>query len=300
MTLMLAIVLLGPIALIGTVLTENVATLGERLRAAMESGMPAPHFLDDVPIVGKPLAEKWNQLVADGTLTAEARQLLGSAVQRLLGAAAVVGSGIAELALSIFCTFFFFRDGEAAVHRVSDIAKQVAGGRGERLLSVGHLTLKGVVYGVLGSVFAQALLSTFGYWLAGVPAPFFLGLATGFFGIIPAGVGLVWIPATLWLFHVDQTGWGIFVLVWSVVLVGNIDSVIKPLFVSRGTDLPLLIILIGILGGAIAIGFIGLFLGPTILAVLYALMREWSPGVYGGGAASTASAELPQTGGASE
>ena len=141
-----------------------------------------------------------------------------------------------------------------------------------------HHVRHGVVYGVLGAVLAQAVLASLGYWLAGVPAPFLLGLLTGFFGIIPGGPAIIWLPASIWLFRNDETAWGIFVVVWSAVLVGNIDNVIRPLFVAQGSALPLLLVLIGILGGAMAFGFIGIFLGPTVLAILYALMREWSPG----------------------
>lgn len=196
-------------------------------------------------------------------------------------AAAALGAGIGQLALSIFCAFFFYRDGEAALQRLTDVLMHVAGDRAQHLLTVAYGTLKGVVYGVIGSALAQAVLAAFGYWLAGIPAPFLLALATGFFGIIPGGPAIVWLPATIWLFHSGETAWAIALGLWSALIVSNIDNVIRPLFVSRGSALPLLLVLIGILGGALAFGFIGIFLGPTILAVLYALMREWSPGEYG-------------------
>jgi predicted PurR-regulated permease PerM len=206
--------------------------------------------------------------------------MLGTVIRWLLGIAGALGGGIAQLALSIICAFFFYRDGEAALQRVTDVLRHIAGERARHLLTVAYGTLKGVVYGVLGSVLAQAMLATFGYWLAGVPAPFLLGLLTGFLGIIPGGPAIVWLPAAIWLFRADETVWGVFIVVWSAVLVGNIDNVIKPLFVARGSALPLLLVLFGILGGAMTFGFIGIFLGPTILAILYTLMREWSPGEF--------------------
>jgi predicted PurR-regulated permease PerM len=118
--------------------------------------------------------------------------LLRTALQWLLGVAAALGGGIAQLALSIFCSFFFYRDGEAAVQRLTDVLGQVAGDRARHLLTVAYATLKGVVYGVIGAWLAQASLAAFGYWLSGVPAPFLLGLATGFFGIVPGGPAIVW------------------------------------------------------------------------------------------------------------
>jgi predicted PurR-regulated permease PerM len=280
MTLLLALVLLGPLALTGAAMTENVAVLGDRLRAAVQGGLAPPDFLADVPLIGSRLTERWRELAADGKLSDEARQMLRTAIQWLLGVAAALGGGIAQLALSIFCAFFFYRDGEAALQRLTDVLGHVAGDRARHLLAVAYGTLKGVVYGVIGAALAQASLAAFGYWLAGVPAPFLLGLATGFFGIIPGGPAIIWLPAAIWLFRSGETVWGIFIVLWSALLVGNIDNVIRPLFVSRGSALPLLLILIGIVGGAMAFGFVGIFLGPTILAILYSLMREWSPGEY--------------------
>ncbi|HXV23960.1 MAG TPA: AI-2E family transporter [Alphaproteobacteria bacterium] len=281
MTLLLVLVLLGPVALVGVTMADNVATLGERLRLALqEGGVEPPDFLARIPLVGDRLVQRWRELAAEGSESEELQQLLRGAVQRLLKIGAAVGGGIAELALSIVCAFFFYRDGEAALHRLTDILSRVAGDRARRLLAVAYGTLKGVVYGVMGSALAQASLAAFGYWISGVPAPFLLGIATGFLGIIPGAAVIVWLPVAIWLFRSDQIAWGVFLVAWSAILVGNIDNVIRPMFISRGSALPLLLILIGILGGAIAFGFIGIFLGPTILAILYTLMREWSPGDY--------------------
>ncbi len=280
MTLLLALVLLGPVALIGMTLTENVGTLSERLRAALQGGLPPPEFLQNVPVVGSWLTRRWGEIAAGGEHSEEARQLLRTGAQWLLKVAAALGGGVAQLALSIFCAFFFYRDGEAALLRLRDILDRVAGDRSRRLLTVAYGTLKGVVYGVIGSALAQACLAAFGYWISGVPAPFLLGIATGFFGIVPAGAAIIWLPAAIWLFRSDEVTWGIFLVAWSALLVGNIDNVIRPFFISREGTLPLLLVLIGILGGAMAFGFIGIFLGPTILAILYSLMREWSPGEF--------------------
>lgn len=278
MTAILALVLLGPLVLVGNAMSKNVVVLGERIRSAIQDGLAPPDFLADLPLVGDRLVERWQELMADGTLSAEARNWLRIAIQWLLGVGATLGAGIAQLALSIFCAFFFYRDGEAALKRLTDVLVHVAGERVRHLLRVAFTTLKGVVYGVLGAALAQASLAALGYWLADVPAPFLLGIATGFFGIIPGGPAIVWIPAAVWLFRSGDTTWGVILVAWSSIVVSNIDNVIRPLFVSRGGALPLLLVLIGILGGALAFGLIGIFLGPTILAIIYALMREWSPG----------------------
>src|SRR5262245_10392388 len=148
---MLAIVLLGPVALVGATMTGNIGALGERLSAATQTGLPPPDFLHRVPFVGDRLFERWRELAAAGTASEEVRQLLRTSIQWLIAIAATIGGGIAQLALSIFCTFFFYRDGEAALERVKDVLGHVAGERSHRLLTVAYGTLKGVVYGVIGS-----------------------------------------------------------------------------------------------------------------------------------------------------
>jgi len=93
---------------------------------------------------------------------------------------------------------------------------------------------------------------------------------------VPIGPPLVWVPAGLWLINGGETGWGLFVLLWGVLVVSTIDNVIKPLIISRGSVLPFMLVLLGVLGGAVAFGFIGVFLGPVLLAVGYALLSEWA------------------------
>jgi predicted PurR-regulated permease PerM len=281
MTLLLALVLLGPVALVGTTMSDSVGVLSGKVRAFMQAGLPPPPaFLQEVPLVGARLTQRWRELAEQGANSSEASALLQRVLRWILAVAAGLGSGIAELALSIVCAFFFFREGEAALQRLRDVLGHVAGERSNRLLGVAYGTLKGVVYGVIGSALAQACLAGLGYFMAGVPAPFLLGIITGFLGIVPGAGALVWLPASIWLFRSDELAWGIFLVGWSIILVSNIDNVIKPLFISRGSSLPLLLVLIGILGGAMAFGLIGIFLGPTVLAILYTLMREWSPGDY--------------------
>jgi predicted PurR-regulated permease PerM len=281
MTLLLALVLLGPVVLAGVTMSESAGLLSGRIQSFLQGGLPPPPaFLENVPLIGARVAQRWRELVEQGAQSDELRGLLQKGFQWVLAIGAGLGGGIAQLALSIICSFFFYREGEAALQRLRDILGHVAGERSSRLLTVAYGTLKGVVYGVIGSALAQACLAGLGYFVAGVPAPFLLGIITGFLGIVPGAGALVWLPASIWLFRSDEVAWGIFLVAWSIILVSNIDNVIKPLFISRGSALPLLLVLIGILGGAMAFGFIGIFLGPTVLAILYTLMREWSPGDY--------------------
>jgi len=133
-----------------------------------------------------------------------------------------------------------------------------------------------VVYGILGTALAQAVAAGIGFLLAGVPGAALLALLTFFFSVVPiVGTALAWGPAAIWLFHQGSTGWGIFMVIWGLG-VANIDNVVKPWLISQGSNMPFILIFFGVLGGAIAFGFIGVFLGPTLLAVGFRLVEQWS------------------------
>src|SRR6185503_18739177 len=166
-------------------------------------------------------------------------------------------------ALSIFIAFFLFRDGVRIADQLKGAIVRIGGERGVFLLDLAANTVRGVVYGILGTALVQAVMAGIGFVLAGVPGAGVLTLLTFFLSIVPMGPPLVWIPATFWLFHQGSTGWGIFMIVWGLA-VSSIDNFVKPWLISRGSTMPFLLILFGVLGGAIAFGFIGVFLGPTL------------------------------------
>ena len=122
----------------------------------------------------------------------------------------------------------------------------------------------------------QGILAAIGFLVAGVPAAPLLGLATFFLSPVPVGPPLVWLPAAFWLFNHGQTGWAIFMLIWGTAVVSSVDNVIKPLIISRGSNMPFILVMLGVLGGVVAFGFIGVFLGPTLLAIGYTLLSDWS------------------------
>jgi predicted PurR-regulated permease PerM len=179
--------------------------------------------------------------------------------------------------LSILIAFFLFRDGESAAERFSMMVERVADARGRRLLNLASSTVRGVVYGILGTALVQAVMAGIGYLIAGVPGAGMLALLTFFLSVVPIGPPLIWVPAALWLFHEGSTAWAVFMLVWGIG-VSSVDNVVKPWLISQGSDMPFLLIFFGVLGGALAFGFIGVFLGPTLLAVGYRLVTEWTAG----------------------
>jgi hypothetical protein len=124
-------------------------------------------------------------------------------------------------------------------------------------------TVRGVMYGLLGTALAQAAVAAVGFLIAGVPAVALLSVATFLFSLIPVGPPLIWGGATIWLFNQGSTGWAIFMLVWGMFVISGVDNVVKPMLISRGSSLPFILVLLGVMGGVLAFGFVGLFIGPT-------------------------------------
>ena len=277
LSLTMVLLVLHPFAVVGLKLADNVTELKTAAQRWLDAGPPAPPaWLAKVPVVGPAATEKWRVLAADSAkLVQEARKLIEPVGAWLLGAGLKLGAGLLELALSVLIAFFLLRNGTDVAANLNAGIERIAGERGRHLLEVAGHTVRGVVYGILGTALAQGLVAGFGFLIAGVPGAGVLALLTFFLSIVPLGPPLVWLPAALWLFHQGSTGWGVFMLIWGVG-VSTMDNFVKPWLISQGSDLPFILILFGVLGGALAFGFIGVFIGPTLLAVGYRVVKEWA------------------------
>jgi predicted PurR-regulated permease PerM len=277
MTLGLVLVMLMPFLIVGGKLGSNVKELAAATRTWLDEGPPAPPgWLERVPGIGKWASDYWQGLSGDSTkLFEESKRFIEPASAWLLKASLAMGRGVLEMGLSILVTFFLFRDGQAIAERMQAGAHRLGGEQGRHLLEVAGKTVRGVVYGILGTALVQAVTAGVGFIIAGVPGAILLALLTFFLSVVPMGPPLVWLPAALYLFHHGSTGWGVFMLIWGLG-VSSVDNVVKPWLISQGSDMPFLLILFGVLGGAMAFGFIGVFLGPTLLAVGFRLVEEWA------------------------
>lgn len=278
MTLLLGVVLVLPFAVVAMTLAENLAGIIAWGQAAVRNGLPQPPaWVATLPLVGPQLDAGWHSWANDG---ARLEALVRSTATPLrtwgLHRGLAFGTGVFYMILSVFVSFFFFCDGERVVSKVADGAKRLLGDRTQHLLTVVGQTVKGVVYGILGTALAQGIVAGIGFWIAGVPSPLLWGLLTFFVSFIPGGPPFVWVPATVWLFYTGQTGWGVFLAIWGFFVISGVDNVVRPYLISRGCNLPFILVLLGVLGGVLAFGFIGMFLGPVLLAMGYALIEEWT------------------------
>jgi predicted PurR-regulated permease PerM len=273
-----AVVVVLPLALAAPGGASDVNNLRGVIEDALRAGLPgAPDWVYAIPLVGQTFGDLWNRWAADISSLVEAlRPYFGIVLEGGLGLLLGLANGVLLFVLALFIAFFFYLYGEPISGRLRFILKRIAGARADRLITVTGATVRGVVYGILLTAIVQGMLTAFGLWLSGVPRPVLLGAVAGFIAVLPIGAPVVWIPASLWLMSSGHLGWGIFLAVYGVVAVSGADSVIRPWFIARGAQLPFLLTVLGVLGGAIAFGLLGIFLGPVLLGIGYTLLNEWA------------------------
>ena len=244
----------------------------------IDAGPPdPPAWLAAVPGVGPRLAESWGSFAHDTAKLVEAlKQFIEPARRYLVAGGTTLLGGLVQLSLSVLIAFFLFRDGAAIMRRIETGVERLAPHRGRRLVRAAIDTIRGVVIGILGTAIAQGILAAIGFWIAGIKAAPLLGFATFLLSPVPVGPPLVWGAAGFVLIQQGQLAWGVFVLAWGTLVVSMVDNVIKPLIISKGADLPFILVMLGVLGGIVAFGFIGVFVGPVLLAIGYSLTKEWS------------------------
>jgi predicted PurR-regulated permease PerM len=276
MTLLLVLTGLIPFVLLVGSLVDDVPRLVEWVKHAFAAGPPEPPaWLIGLPF-GEQLDAYWQRLAASrDELLALLRRFAQPAQAFLVAVGKVLGEGILQLTLAVFIGFFLYRDGEALMATLRAIATRLAGSLGNSMVETINNTVVGVMYGIVGTALAQGVVAAIGLWMAGVPSPLLLGAATFLLSPVPIGPPLVWGGAAIWLFARDEIAWGVFMLVWGALVISSIDNFVKPLLISRGAAMPFVLVLLGVFGGVLAFGFIGIFLGPTLLAVGYSLTRRW-------------------------
>jgi predicted PurR-regulated permease PerM len=278
MTLLLVVLVIGPTSLLALSLADDVARMFDGARHLLDQGpIQPPAWLAGVPLVGEALDDYWHRIAESREeLNALLKSLFEPTRTVLVGAGKAIGGSLLQLTFATFIAFFFFRDGEQLVRGARTILTKLAGDLGETLLSTISGTVIGVVHGIFGTALAQAAVALLGFLIAGVPGAVALSAATFLLSMIPVGPPLVWGGAAIWLFVQGSVGWGIFMIAWGLFVISSIDNVMKPYLISRASSLPLLLILLGVFGGIVAFGFIGIFIGPPMLAVGLTLVQLWA------------------------
>src|SRR5271170_4508463 len=279
-TLFLAAVIVVPVAILGATLADNVSALISASQKLIREGPPSPpDWIAGIPLIGSHIADYWNYLNQSSAVRLqELARLLPAAKKIGVWGGRALAEGIFQIALSLLIAFFFYRDGHAAASQLQAALHRIAGERGDRLLELAGATIRAVVYGVLGTALLQGVVAAIGFAIAGVPGPVSLGFVTFVLSFLPGGPAIVAAPAAFWLYRQGSLGWAIFMMSWGL-MVGTLDNVVKPLLISRGGSTPMILVMLGVLGGAISFGVIGMFLGPTLVALGYSLFEQWTASV---------------------
>jgi predicted PurR-regulated permease PerM len=278
-TLLLALIFFAPLVYVSYKLVGQASIAIDYAKELMEKGLgPPPLWLKGFPLIGIRFERMWVDIGQD---TPKLIEVIKPHVKGLLGSMVSAGTGVVQLilitVLSLIIFFFILKEGRSIQTNLGKMALRLGGEKGRHLLFVAGSTMRSVVFGILGAAILQGIMAIFGLWISGVPSPVFIGVVAGVFALIPIGlIQVVLLPAAAWLiFYKGQIGWGIFLAIWSFTVIGNIDNVIRPMLISRGAKIPFLVVFLGVLGGVATGGIIGLFVGATLLAVFYTVLKEW-------------------------
>jgi predicted PurR-regulated permease PerM len=278
LVLCMAVALVLPVALVAQSLVLNSAGLVESVRGFLErrSEIEIPDFVASIPLVGGWL-DDYGRMVLQSReeLLSIAKRLADPAKTLLVAIGAAIGEGLVQILIALFVAFFFYRDGEQVRRLLLEGMARLAGAHGDVLATTAHSAVKGVVYGLLGTAFAQAAVALVGFLIAGVPGALLLGALTFVLSLVPMGPVIIWGGAAAWLYTHDRTGWANFMVIYGAAVISSVDNFIKPILMSRAGNLSMLLVVLGVFGGAVAFGFIGLFVGPALLAVGWSVTKTW-------------------------
>ena len=274
---LMLIVFVAPVILAVLAVFNSMDSITASIHALQTATIPAPpDWISRIPLVGNRIAEGWSSIAAlsKDELVSRVAPYAADAVRWLAGAFGSIGIVALQLLLTVVVSIVLFTHGEAMRESLLRFGRRLAGARGEDAVLLAGQAIRAVALGVVVTALVQTVLAGLGLALAGVP---FAGLLTGIallLCIAQIGPVLVLLPAVIWLYWTDANAWGTALLVWTIVL-GALDNVLRPILIRKGADLPLMLILAGVIGGLLAFGIVGLFVGPVVLAVAYTLFRQW-------------------------
>jgi predicted PurR-regulated permease PerM len=200
---------------------------------------------------------------------------LSQVSSQLLSVAGGLARNLIQFAITLMALFVLYLDGERVLAQARRLARLLFPAAPVDFVDNIGAVVRAVVFGLLGTAVAQGAIAAIGFVIFGVPSPVLLGMVTALASFLPFGPTLVWIAAVLGLVLAGQTGAAIGMAIWGVLLVSTVDNVLRPLLISGPTQIPFLLVLFGVLGGLATLGLLGLFVGPVVLSVAFALLAEF-------------------------
>jgi predicted PurR-regulated permease PerM len=277
MTVLLLCILIIPLWLAIDTIVENVDPIAGWVKSLTTFTMPPPPaWLGQLPLVGDKAVQAWEAAMKLGMqeFVVKAAPYAGGTVRWFAAEVGNFGMVIVQFLLTVILAALLYSSGEGVAAGVTRFGHRLAGTQGENAARLAGQAIRGVALGVVVTALTQSVIGGIGLAVAGIP---FAGVLTALMfmlAIAQIGPFPVLIPSVIWVFWNDGTAWGTFLLVWTVV-VGAMDNVLRPILIRKGANLPLLLIFSGVVGGLIAFGLIGIFVGPVVLAVAYTLLAAW-------------------------
>ncbi len=280
MTLALLLVLVAPLSLaVGTIVenTDRITDWAKSLRTLALSA--PPEWVGRIPLAGEKLSAAWQEIASAGKegIFVRLAPYAGKVVQWFASQAGSMGIIVVQFLLTVGIAAILYSKGETAAWGARRFVRRLAGPRGEEVLTLAGKAVRGVALGIIVTALVQSILGGIGLAVAGVPAAGILTAVMFILCVAQVGAGLVLIPAVIWLYWGGHNVWGTVLLVVTV-LVLSLDNFLRPMLIKKGADLPLVLIFTGVIGGLIAFGIIGIFIGPVVLAVTYRLLGAWVEG----------------------
>jgi predicted PurR-regulated permease PerM len=277
MTVALLLVLVIPLSLSVSALIGNIDSVVAWVKALANLKVPPPpYWVAHIPIRGPKLSAEWQQISDGGPAALSSRLVpyVGSFVGFFARQVGGMGALVGQFLLTVIMSAILYSTGETAASGIRRFFYRLAGANGERAAVLAAGTIRGVAIGVVVTAVIQTLIAGIGLVVCSVPAAAFLTAACLMLCIAQLGPMLVMIPVVIWKFSTGDILWGSVLLVFALVS-GTIDNFIRPILIRKGADLPLLLIFAGVIGGIVSFGIMGIFVGPVVLAVTYALIKEW-------------------------
>lgn len=275
-TLIVTVIIVVPLVWLVLLLRVEAMAAYAEVQGFLATQPELPRAIRDLPWVGAQAQEVLNQLAADPkALRGQFLVLMEQSsveVTRLIGG---VGRNVAKLFFAVLSMYFLLRDGPRLMREARAVLEGILGPRVHDYLDAAGSTTQAVVYALMLGALAQGAAAGIGYWIFGVKAPVLMGAVTVMIALIPFGAPMVWGSLATWMLVKGEMWNGIGLIFWGLVLVSWVDNIVRPLVISNATRMPFLLVVFGVLGGVLAFGLVGLFIGPVLLAVSLAIWREW-------------------------
>lgn len=275
-TLVVTVIIVVPLVWLILMLRVEAVAAYSAIQDFLATKPVLPQAIRDLPYVGAQAQEILNQVAADPkALRGQFLLMMEQSsveVTRLIGGA---GRNIAKLFFAVFSMYFLLRDGPRLMREARAVLEGILGPRVHDYIDAAGATTQAVVYALMLGALAQGLAAGIGYWIFGVEAPVLMGAVTVIIALIPFGAPVVWGSLATWALIRGEMVDGIGLILWGLILVSWVDNIVRPLVISNATRMPFLLVVFGVLGGVLAFGLVGLFIGPVLLAVSLAIWREW-------------------------